>query len=628
MFQTSRHAMREFLNRPRHARVADLSARWIWLVLALSILGAPSLDPGFGAIANAGGKISEAAISRADAGFDCGFDPRGAEEQIYAHRLNALRSDARRAATGVRHATAPNLGPRAENIDDVALIEDDGTIIVQPNKFNLKKRALVFTPDDAGFRIARGDPSLETDRGSRLRGFLGADGKPGGGNNGYRDVSLVGAPFPFYGNLYDTIYIGTNGYITFVQGDTSARISAASLASEMPRIAPLWADLDANDGGIYYNRLEGRHLITWDSVREVVYGGRSTFQTVLYDDGRIAFVYKKVKARSSLIGISPGHSVLDPHPIDFTDPPAAAVAAPFFETFSSQKRLDLPALTRALYRTQPDAFDLVFIWTDFSYDNGIGVAHSFNVRNDIGGIGLRIFDRGAQYGSPSRLATVITMGDETSWPSNPQALTAGLNTALCIVCHELGHRWLAYIHFEADNATKDDLLGRDASHWSFLVDSRTNPEGSFSSLMEGNSWRDGGSGTFTTIESAVNHFSPLDQYLMGLLSADEVGEISYLVTDEEVTQLIREKSPLSGLSITAVRKKTSVAQIIAHEGPRVPDVSTAPKELRAAFILLTQQGATPAATSIEKIARYRNALVRYFRTATGQRATLDASLVR
>lgn len=621
--------MREFSYRPRHPRVFDLTARWIGLALALVILRGPVLDAGPGGASPADPGKAAATKSQARAGPACGFDPQGAEEQIYAHRLNALRSNARRSESDVApHANSLSVGPRAENIDNVALIVDDGTIVVQPNKFNLKKRSLMFSPEASGYRIQPSDPLFELDRGSQLRGFLGADGNPGGENNGYLEVSLAGASFPFYGNFYDTIYVGTNGYITFVQGDTSARISAASLASEMPRIAPFWADLRIGDGGnIYYNRLEGRHLVTWESLREVVHDGKSTFQAVLYDDGRIAFAYKKAKARSSLTGISPGNSALDPQPVDFTDPPREPVAASFFETFSNQKRLDLPSLTRALYRTQPDAFDMVFIWTDFSYDNGLGVAHSFNIRNDIRGIGLRIFDRGAQYGSPARLATVITMGNETNWPSNPLALTAGLNTAVCIVCHELGHRWLAYINFNVGNATKGDLLGRDVSHWSFLVDSRTNPEGSFSSLMEGNAWQDSGSGTFTTIETAVNHFSSLDQYLMGLRSADEVGEIAYLVTDGDFTQLIRDKSPVSGLSISAVRKTTSVSQIIAHEGPRVPEVSTSPKGLRAAFILLTQQGSTTPNSTIQKIARYRDALVRYFGAATGRRAELDASLV-
>jgi hypothetical protein len=218
------------------------------------------------------------------------------------------------------------------------------------------------------------------------------------------------------------------------------------------------------------------------------------------------------------------------------------------------------------------------------------------------------------------------MGNGGDWPADPQALTAGLNTAVCIVCHELGHRWLAYVRFDAGNAAKDDLLGRDNSHWSFLADTRTNSEGSFSSLMEGNTWRDAGSGTFTTVESAVNYFSPLDQYLMGLRSADDVGDIGYLVTDDAFTQLIREKSPVNGISVTAVRKAAKVSQIIEHEGPRLPDVATSPKELRVAFVLVTEHGSTES--TIQKIARYRDALVRYFSAATGRRASLDASLAR
>jgi len=611
----------------RAVRVPARTGSLIVVALALIVITAPLMK------ARSDGRATTSqrspGVEKAHGGdLDCGFEPLGAEDGIYAHRLNAFRTNANRALpNNEKQLNSKRVGPAAENADNVALIEDDGTIVVPPRKFNLKNRSLLFTPDGARYRIKPADIAFERDFGDKLRDFLGADGQPGSGNNGYREQTLAGAAFPFYEISYDTIYVGTNGYVTFGQGDTSARISAASLASEMPRIAPLWADLDVSNGGnIYYNRIDGRHLITWDSAREAVFGSKSTFQLVLYDDGRIAFVYKKIKARSSLAGISPGNSELDPQPIEFADPPDSGVVGPFFETFSKDKRLDLPALTRALYRSQPDQFDSVFIWTDFPYDNGLGVAHSFNVRNDIGGIGLRIFDRGSQYGSPTRLSTVITMGNETDWPSDPQTLTAGLNTAVCIVCHELGHRWLAYIHFDSGSATKDDLLGRDASHWSFLADTRTNSEGSFSSLMEGNAWRDGGTGTFTTIESAVNHFSPLDEYLMGLRSADEVGEITYLATDQEFTQLIREKSPVSGLSISAVSKTVSVAQIVAHEGPRIPDVTTSPKELRVAFVLLTQQGSAARTSTVQKIGRYRDELVRYFSVATGRRASLDASL--
>lgn len=559
--------------------------------------------------------------------LNCGYDPRGAADEWSNHRLNALGLSRRDDGTKMAAQALLALGPLAEDAGDIAVVEDDGTIVIPPSKFSLKNSSILFTPDGDGYRISSADVPFNRDFGLRLGYFFGADNKLGDGDNGYRDVSLLGAQFPFFGVYYDTIYVGTNGYITFTQGDTSARLSPSALASELPRIAPLWADLEVNDSGdIYYNRLDGRHIITWESAGQPSYSGISTFQAVLYDDGRIAFVYRKVKAQASLVGISPGHSARDSQPVDFSGPPAERITGPFFQTFGKQQRLDLPALFRAFYRTHSDSFDTAYVWTEFAYDNGLGVAHSFNVRNDISGIGLMIFDRGSAYGSPARLSSIITMGNEADWPSDPQAHAAGLNSAISIVCHEQGHRWLAYVRFNSEHDIKDDLLGRENAHWSFLADTRTNGEGSFSSLMEGNAWRDGGAGTFTTIESAVNYFTPLDQYLMGLRSAEEVGEMSYLVTDAELKEILREKSPVSGFSTSAVRKTISVAQIVEHEGPRIQDAVNAPKQFRVAFILLTERGSTPSNATLQKISRYRYSLVRYFSVATGGRGSLDASL--
>lgn len=562
-----------------------------------------------------------------DGRFNCGYDPQGATDEWTNHRLNALRlskqdSVAHIAAQGTRATSAS-----VEDVGDIAVVEDDGTIVIPPNTFNLKGRSLLLTPDKDGYRISRADIQFNSEFGDRLGYFYGADGNPGNADNGYRDINLSGARFPFFGVYYDTIYIGTNGYITFTRGDTTARISPSALASQLPRIAPLWADINAHDSGdIYYRRFDGGHVITWNGVAQRSYTGISTFQAVLYDDGRIAFVYKKVKIRAALVGISPGRWARDPRPIDFSDPPAETITGPFFETFAKQKRIDLPALLQNFYRTHSDRFDTAYVWTDFDYDNGLGIAHSFNVRNDISGIGLRIFDYGLAYGSAARLSTIITMGNEADWLSDPQAHAVGLNSALSIVCHEQGHRWLAYVHFDAERRNKDDLLGRENAHWSFLVDTRTSAEGTFSSLMEGNSWRDGGFNTFATFESAVNYFSPLDQYLMGLRSADEVGEIPYLVTDPQMTAALREKSPFSGFGITASRKTISVAQIVAHEGARTPDVAIAPKEFRAAFIVLTERGSRPSQDALKKVARYRDSLVDYFSIATERRGSLSASL--
>ena len=615
------------------ARSKGLAPRkpgWTWPLRCLSTallaaaVGAPFTPSG--STSSVTGSHSQVRRALSTERLACGYDPHGAADELSNHKLNLLNPRKRRSQADfdVQITTA---GMTIEDDNDLSLIEDDGSIVISPSKFDLKNRSILFTPEGNGYRISSANIPFTRDFGTRFTFFFGVDGRLEDGDNGYRDITLLDASFPFYGVSYDTIFIGTNGYITFTRGDTTARISTTSFAETLPRIAPLWADLEViTAGDIYYNRFAGYHLITWSGASQPAYGGINTFQVLLYDDGRIAFVYKKAKAQAALAGISPGASPVEPVTVDLSNPTTETVTSPVFEAFGKQKRLDLPAALQAFYQTHSDSFDTAYVWTDFDYDNGLGLAHSFNVRNDISGIGLKIFDRGAAYGSPSRLSTIITMGNAADWPSDPQAHAAGLNSAISIVCHEQGHRWLAYVRFDADHDIKDNLLGRENAHWSFLVDTRTNAQGSFSSLMEGNAWRDTGAGTFTTIETAVNYFTPLDQYLMGLRPADEVGEIPYLVTDPQVIEFLRDKSPLSGFSMSASRKTTSVGQIIEREGPRIPDSASAPKVLRVAFILLTRQGSTASSATLEKIARYRDALVRYYWLATDSRGSMNTSL--
>jgi hypothetical protein len=594
----------------------------VWPLLSVALLAATLTVPFARARA---GLTAASGLHSSGKRLDCGYDARGAEDELSNHRLNALRRGEPYTTRSVSPSLLQKRGPSAEDISDTAVFQDDGTLVIPPAKFNLKNRSILFTPDGDGYRISTPEIDFNNNFGSRLD-FFGPDGEKDS-DNGYLGVSFDGNQFPFYGVSYDTFFVGTNGYITFTQGDTSARISPSALATELPRIAPLWADLEVTDSGnIYYNRLQDGYLFTWNKAGQPSYDGISTFQAVLYDDGRIAFVYKKVKAQAALVGISPGNSAAGAQPVDFSNPPSERLTGPLFETFAKEKRLDLPGILRAFYRTHSDSFDTVYVWTNFAFDNGLFIAHTFNIRNNINGIGLPIFDRGPAYGSAAQLGSIIAMGNVTDWPKNPDAYMVGLNSAISIVCHEQGHLWLAYIHFDADNQVKDDLLGRQNSHWSFLADTRTSADGGYSSLMEGNAWRDSGGGIFTTIESAVNYFTPLDQYLMGLRAANEVGDIPYLVTDPQLKEFLHEKSPTAGFSMSAVRKTTSVAQIVEREGPRVPDVTTSPKVFRVAFVVLTEQGSTISSSQLDKFSSYRDAVVKYFSTATGGRGSLDATL--
>jgi hypothetical protein len=557
-------------------------------------------------------------------GLICGFDARGAEEALSYHREHRQR------LTGDLDALSIQSPPSVQTVGDIALIQDDGSLVAQPNGFDLKNSSLLFTPDGNGYRTSVGTVGFNGELGTRLGDYLGIDDLPlEGANNGYKEIAINAAPFKFFNTVYDKIFVSTNGFISFTRGDTSARVSAAALAKEMPRIAPLWADLDLTEGGsLFYNRLPGLHLITWNKAPQAQYSGASTFQAALYDDGRIAFAYKKVKARNAMIGLSSGSSNLDPQPLDFSEAQNQHIEAPAFESFSKQKRVDIPAITRAFFNAQPDTFDTIYIWTDFAFDNGPGYATSFIVRNDIQGIGVKQFDKAGMYGSASRLSSIVVMGDIVgSWIDDPNANVVGLFSAVAITCHEQAHRWTSYVRFNSNRGVKDDLLGRDLNHWSFLMDTRTVENGSFSSLMEGNAWSGLTTGTFKTIESSANHFSELDQYLMGLRSADEVSDLSYIdISDEQLHEALRIVSPASNFTISGDRKTVSIDRIIEHEGARVPDIAQSPKEFRVAFILLSERGRTPTTAVINKTDNYRSELVKYFRQATGRRGALDSSL--
>jgi hypothetical protein len=182
---------------------------------------------------------------------------------------------------------------------------------------------------------------------------------------------------------------------------------------------------------------------------------------------------------------------------------------------------------------------------------------------------------------------------------------------------ESGHRWLAYLQFKNGTTNSKDLLGRDEAHWSFFFNSDA-------SEMEGNSIRDNGNGSFTTTD-ATQRYSKLDQYAMGLIGPSEVGPLFY-VTNVSGTTGTKESAPEIGVTFRGTRKNLTIDDIIAAEGPRVPDVQSSPKAFRQAFILLVRQGTTPTSAELDKLSRIRQRWQEFFFQATDGRGSVDTTL--
>ena len=149
---------------------------------------------------------------------------------------------------------------------------------------------------------------------------------------------------------------------------------------------------------------------------------------------------------------------------------------------------------------------------------------------------------------------------------------------------EVGHRWLAFLDFsDHTGARSDALLGRDQAHWSFFFDSDA-------SVMEGNDIEDLGGGSFRTT-AAVQRYSRLDQYAMGLVSASQVPTFFYVDNPTNVAGGRQaDSAPRVGVTFNGTRRDVLIEDVIAINGPRVPSSADSSRVHRQAFLLRGQAG--------------------------------------
>jgi len=115
--------------------------------------------------------------------------------------------------------------------------------------------------------------------------------------------------FPFYSVKYKTVYISSNGLITFTNPDVSSENSVSALAGKLA-IAPAWEDWETYDPCDIYIWQNSTHVgIRWfvrrhyAAYRDVV----ANFETVLCVNGEIRFNYEYNNGTvSATVGISNG----------------------------------------------------------------------------------------------------------------------------------------------------------------------------------------------------------------------------------------------------------------------------------------------------------------------------------
>ena len=146
------------------------------------------------------------------------------------------------------------------------------------------------------------------------------------------------------------------------------------------------------------------------------------------------------------------------------------------------------------------------------------------------------------------------------------------------------------------------------------------------SVMEGNDIEDLGGGSFRTI-AAVERYSTLDLYAMGLVRASDVPRVFYVESPANVTpSRDRESAPRVGVTFTGTRRDVSIDDIIRAMGERQPSADNAPRLHRQAWIYVIARGSTPSQADLTRLEKMRVGFEQFFRRGTDNRMTLTASL--
>ncbi|MFC1601183.1 hypothetical protein ACFL34_02410, partial [Candidatus Sumerlaeota bacterium] len=128
-------------------------------------------------------------------------------------------------------------------------------------------------------------------------------------DDSYRQVNLTGgAQAPFFGQIYSSFYVSSNGYITFGSGDTDGTESLYDHFRK-PRISALFDDLMPRTSTVSWRQLPDRVAITWDNVRQYSSSDSNNFQIEIHFDGRITLTHLRIDAADDLVGLSAGLGV-------------------------------------------------------------------------------------------------------------------------------------------------------------------------------------------------------------------------------------------------------------------------------------------------------------------------------
>ena len=183
--------------------------------------------------------------------------------------------------------------------------------------------------------------------------------------------------------------MNSDGNITFREGDSASTDRSVGRlltgpAAEWRRSSPI--SIRASAGTVFVNAASDQYTVTWCAVRGFDSAQTTTAQTTLLPDGTIEMRFGAgITLPDAVVGLSPGQT-LDFRPVDLSaQGPTSGGGTAVGERFSENPDLDVVALAKTFYRTHPDAFDQLVIWTDTSVVSGNAFAFESTIANEVQG---------------------------------------------------------------------------------------------------------------------------------------------------------------------------------------------------------------------------------------------------
>jgi hypothetical protein len=551
---------------------------------------------------------------------------------------------------------------------DLIVMELDDRALGKANVFDLTGHTLRFTPEGSRYRIVSAPLVWDSDYGPELTGA---------------ETSLHKFAFPFFGKLWESFLVGTTGSIRFGVSEKDISLDPyghrdggiildrfdqlAEVASKLIDKAPAICVFlkPRMSGTIYAKEFSDRVVVTWDLTEP--FGGLldftwfktvNRFQVVLTRDGTIEMSYKELAAKDAIVGIYPAPSgTAKPAAVHFSS--LSHKDGPFAAVYESFHYLALPNpqdLSCTIIRALGDKFDFLAYYSDFRIDSQEASTPSDGpVGGNVSGIGQTQHDQTKQVlesrctqgrfqlgfaqpvyaGSneaqegPPRGAPVGSTDDITFYSrqladGSPDRKPFPYNYAIGHLGHEVGHRWSAYASAKVNGETVS--LGA-WPHWASGLQTRVAFPYSLpleASTLGGGVWQDNFDGTYTQLHDGyfvpATGYSYLDLYLMGLISAAEVPDFFIL------KNLVRVGKDTNGHSVfRAERTRVTIQDVIAAEGPRLPDVDRSQRKFNTGIVVVVEHGQSPSHELIERANGIQRQWIEYWATTTGHRASMTTN---